>query len=210
MLKNLIYAIILLCAGQMSAQVSNTSTAVSDTTFVNLKDYSSDFIYDIRYATDNNFLKALVYDCGECYLRLKTVKALVQANHEASKLGYKIKIFDCYRPLYVQKKMWKIFPNATYVANPASGSIHNRGGAVDITLVDSMGISLNMGTDFDSFSKRAAHGFKRLPRRVKENRRILREIMEASNFSALASEWWHYNLNNSTKYPVSNFTWKCD
>lgn len=116
--------------------------SISDTTFVNLKDYSADFVYDMKYATEDNFLKAKVYDCAECFLRFKTVKALVKANTKFIKKGYHIKIYDCYRPLDIQKRMWKIVSNPEYVADPAKGSIHNRGGAVDITLVDADGKEL--------------------------------------------------------------------
>ncbi|HQE35157.1 MAG TPA: M15 family metallopeptidase, partial [Flavobacterium alvei] len=106
---------------------SKKAEIVSDTTFVNLKDYSQDFVYDMKYATSDNFLKAKVYDCAECFLRLKTIKALISANADFIKMGYKIKIFDCYRPLDIQKRMWKIVPNPSYVADPSKGSIHNRG-----------------------------------------------------------------------------------
>ena len=182
---------------------------VSDTAFVNLKNYSSDFIYDMRYATENNFLKAQVYDCSECYLRLKTINALIIASELAKQKGMKIKIFDCYRPLDIQKKMFAIVPNPTFVANPATGSIHNRGGAVDITLVDCDGNDLAMGTDFDHFGVEAAHNYKNLPRKVLQNRKKLRKIMEASGFTTIASEWWHYNLYGSKKDAVSNFKWDC-
>ena len=87
---------------------------------------SDDFIYDMKYATNDNFLKSNVYDCAECFLRLKTVKALIMANDKFIKKGYKIKLFDCYRPLDIQKKMWALVPNPEYVADPAKGSIHNR------------------------------------------------------------------------------------
>ncbi|MBC7438374.1 MAG: peptidase M15, partial [Flavobacterium sp.] len=107
---------------------------ISDTTFVKLKDFSNDFVFEMKYATADNFLKAKVYDCAECYLRYKTVKALIKASKKFIKLGYKIKLFDCYRPLDIQKKMWEIVSNPDYVANPSKGSIHNRGGAVDLTL----------------------------------------------------------------------------
>ena len=86
-------------------------TSVNDSTFVNLKQYSQDFEYDMKYATEDNFLKAKVYDCAECFLRLKTVNALIEANKKFLEKGYKIKIFDCYRPLDIQKKMWKIVAN---------------------------------------------------------------------------------------------------
>src|SRR6476469_812111 len=100
---------------------------IDDSTFVNLKDYSKDFVYDMKYATEDNFLKAKVYYCAECYLRLKTVKALADANAEFLKKGYRIKLYDCYRPLDIQKKMWLLFRDPKYVADPAKGSIHNRG-----------------------------------------------------------------------------------
>lgn len=186
------------------------SLPVSDTAFVNLRDYDAGFIYDMKYASTDNFLKARVYDCGECYLRLKTVKALVEARRQAAKHGLCIKLFDCYRPVDVQRKMWAIVPNARYVANPKTGSIHNRGGAVDITLTDSLGQEIDMGTKFDDFSKKAAHDYVRLPKKIRKNREMLREIMESAGFNALNSEWWHYNLANSGSDKVSNFTWKCD
>ena len=139
---------------------------LSDTTFVRLADYSPDFAYDLRYATENNFLKAQVYQCAECYTRVKTAKALIAANREFMNNGYRIKFFDCYRPNSVQYKMWEIVPNPQYVANPVKGSIHNRGGAVDITLVDLEGMELDMGTDFDFFGKRAYHDNYDLPEQL--------------------------------------------
>lgn len=187
-----------------------SSYSQTDTTFVNLKDYSSDFVYDMKYATDSNFLKEKVYDCGECYLRLKTINALVAANKKFIKKGYRIKLFDCYRPLDIQKKMWTIVSNPKYVANPEKGSIHNRGGAVDISLVDIDGNELDMGTQFDHFGIEAAHSYEKLTDNQKKNRKFLRKIMTKSNFQPFESEWWHYNLNDSKKDALSNFKWKCD
>ena len=185
-------------------------TAISDTTFVNLKDYSTDFVYDMKYATEDNFLKAKVYDCAECFLRLKTVKALVKANKKFIRKGYRIQLFDCYRPLDIQKRMWQIVSNPEYVADPAKGSIHNRGGAVDITLVDSNGIALDMGTPFDFFGPEAGHYFENLSDEVKQNRILLKRIMQKSGFIPFNSEWWHYNLNNASKDRVSNTKWNCN
>lgn len=183
---------------------------VNDTVFVNLKEYSKDFVYDMKYATTDNFLKAKVYDCAECFLRLKTVKALIEANKEFIKLGYKIKIFDCYRPLDIQKRMWKIVPNPSYVADPRKGSIHNRGGAVDITLVDEKGTALDMGTSFDFFGIEASHNYKNLSQEIKDNRELLKKTMMAHGFNIIDSEWWHYNLNSALNDKVSNDKWKCD
>lgn len=187
-----------------------TSQIIADSSFVNLKNYNNNFIYDLKYATDDNFLKETVYDCAECYLRYKTIKALILASESFEKDGYKIKLFDCYRSLDVQKKMWKIVNNPSYVANPKTGSVHNRGKAVDLTLVDSDGNELDMGTDFDFFGPKSAHNYKRLSKKVLKNRLYLKNIMEKSGFSALASEWWHYNLNDGLQDPVANFNWDCN
>ena len=192
----------------ISIQSKEVAT-VHDTTFVNLKDYSSDFVLDMRYATENNFLKAKVYDCAECYLRYKTVKKLIEANEKFMQLGYRIKLFDCYRPLDIQKKMWKIVSNPIYVADPKKGSIHNRGAAVDITLVDKNGIELDMGTAFDHFGIEASHEYQDLSDQVLANRKLLKTIMESSSFKTFASEWWHYDLITKEKDAVSNFRWNC-
>lgn len=190
--------------------ISQSKSAIPDTTFVNLETFSKEFVLDMKYATNDNFLKAKVYECSECYLRLKTVNALLKANQKAIKKGYRIKLFDCYRPADIQKKMWKIFPNAKYVANPAKGSIHNRGGALDLTLVDKNGKELDMGTPFDFFGKEAAHAYKDLTEIQLNNRKLLKRIMQNSNFTAIKSEWWHYNLKGSKQDSVSNFKWKCN
>ena len=198
------------------SQVSNVSTSgksnivVNDTTFVNLKDYSADFVYDMKYATEDNFLKAKVYDCAECFLRLKTVNALVEANKKFIKKGYRIKLFDCYRPLDIQKRMWEIVSNPEYVANPAKGSIHNRGGAVDITLVDRSGNELEMGTTFDFFGKEASHNYTNFSPKIINNRKLLKSVMIESGFNSFDSEWWHYNLKSGLNDNVSNVKWQCE
>ncbi|MCZ8228408.1 M15 family metallopeptidase [Flavobacterium sp.] len=184
--------------------------SISDTTFVNLKDYSEDFVYDMKYATTDNFLKSKVYDCAACFLRWKTVKALIKANDTFMQKGFKIKLFDCYRPLDIQKKMWKIVSNPEYVADPAKGSIHNRGGAVDLTLVTLEGKELNMGTAFDFFGKEASHGYLFPDKKVMDNRKMLKKIMLQNGFKAFDSEWWHYNLASGLTDKVSNTKWECD
>jgi len=188
----------------------NEQHTIQDTTFVNLKDYSTDIVYDMRYATTSNFLKEKVYHCAECYLRYKTVKKLIEANQKFIVLGFRIKLYDCYRPLAIQKKMWKIVPNPIYVADPSKGSIHNRGGAVDITLVDKNGLELEMGTTFDYFGKEASHNYTDLPEKVLQNRKLLKEIMESCSFKAFQSEWWHYHLISDELDPISNFKWNCN
>ena len=178
--------------------------------FVRLKDLSADFVYELKYATPDNFLKQAVYDCGECYLRKSTAEALVKANEAFKQLGYRIKLFDCYRPLSVQKKMWKILPGTHYVANPAKGSKHNRGAAVDLTLVDAQGKELNMGTPFDFFGKEAHHTYTKHSKEVLENRKLLKETLDKFNFKSIYSEWWHYEYRPEMQSKVENFEWQCN
>jgi len=185
-------------------------SSLPDTLFIRLADYSDGFAYDMRYATENNFLKEKVYDCAECYTRVKTAKALLAANAEFKGKGVKIKFFDCYRPNSVQYKMWEIIPNPQYVANPKKGSIHNKGGAVDITLETLDGKELDMGTDFDFFGKRAYHDMTDLPQQILDNRKILKETMEKHGFWSIRTEWWHYNLSAASNDPVANFKWECE
>ncbi|AVM49263.1 M15 family metallopeptidase [Capnocytophaga sp. oral taxon 878] len=177
--------------------------------FVLLKSLSSNFVFDMKYATPDNFLKQAVYECGDCYLRKSTAEALVKANAEFLKLGYRIKLFDCYRPLAVQKKMWKILPGTHYVANPAKGSKHNRGAAVDLTLVDKDGNELDMGTPFDFFGKEAHHTCTTLPKKVLENRKLLKDILNKYNFKSIYSEWWHYEYRPEMQSKVEDFQWEC-
>lgn len=197
-------------SSKKSAVLLDINLEKDDNAFVNLKNYSHDFVFDMKYATADNFLKEQVYPCDECFLRVKTIKSLLQANKAFIVKGYRIKLYDCYRPLAIQKKMWKIVPNPTYVANPKKGSIHNKGGAVDITLVDSLGVELNMGTGFDFFGPEAGHNYNNLSPEILANRQLLKTIMLQYNFTSFDSEWWHYNLDNSATDEVSNLKWRCE
>ena len=195
---------------QNEVYTSEVKEEIADTVFVNLKDFSQDFIYDMKYATDDNFLKAKVYDCAECFLRMKTVQALIAANNEFKKKGFTIKLYDCYRPLSIQKKMWEIVSNPEYVADPKKGSIHNRGGAVDISLVDSNGKEVDMGTPFDFFGIQASHNYTQLSKKIQSNRKYLKKVMIKNGFNSFDSEWWHYNLKTGLKDKVSNQKWSCN
>ncbi len=183
--------------------------SLADTAFVRLSDYCPDFSYDLRYATEDNFLETAVYECPKCYTRARTARALIAANRELMERGVRIRFFDCYRPNSVQYKMWEILPNPQYVANPQKGSHHNRGGAVDITLETLDGKPLDMGTDFDFFGRRAYHDTRDLPAHILENRSLLKQTMEKHGFQSVRTEWWHYNLKAAFLYPVADFRWPC-
>lgn len=179
---------------------------LADTSFVNIKDYSDHFAYDMRYATDNNFLKEKVYDCDHCLMRYEVAKALIKANDSLNQLGYKIKFFDCFRPVDVQMKMWEIYPDARYVANPhKTGSVHNKGAALDITLVELNNTEVDMGTDFDHFGKEAHHTYEALPDKVLNNRKVLKSVMQAFGFNPIRTEWWHYNFGKNSSYKISDY-----
>jgi len=169
------------------------------------------FVLDLRYATEDNFTKIQIYDCDRCFLRPAIADKLLEINRAVGKQrNCAIKLFDCYRPLPAQQKLWDIVPNATYVANPAKGSMHNRGAAVDLTLVDlKTGVALDMGTDFDHFGPEARPAYSKLPNRILQNRQYLKSLMEAHGFRGIKSEWWHYSLSG-TGAPLSSWEWACD
>jgi D-alanyl-D-alanine dipeptidase len=189
---------------------SSIEVTSDDKDFVNIESMSNEFILDMKYATSNNFLKEKVYSCAKCFVRKEVAEALIKANNELLTQGYRIKFFDCYRPYSVQKKMWKIFPNPGYVADPKGGSIHNRGAAVDISLVRSGGGHVDMGTKFDHFGKEAHHSYRSLSPTVLGHRKLLKETMQKYGFKTIRTEWWHYNFKGNTKYEISDFSWKCD
>lgn len=192
-------------------EIEDTYAHVHDTAFVVMSEFALGFAYDMKYATDDNFLNKTVYTCDDCLLRKEVAEALEEANNSFNKLGLRIKFFDCYRPVDVQKQMWKIYPDARYVANPyGSGSIHNRGGAVDITLENFDGEELDMGTGFDHFGREAHHAYANLSDTIISNRKLLKSTMEAHGFKAITSEWWHYGYSSATKYGLSNFSVECD
>jgi len=174
--------------------------------FVDIHQMDPSIVLDIRYATSNNFLHRAVYKQARCFLIKEAALKLQEVQNELKQLGLGLKIFDGYRPLRVQKKMWQIMPNPKYVANPAKGSRHNRGCAVDLTLVDSTGKELNMPTEFDNFTVKAHHNYMKLPARVRLNRWILKTVMEKHGFKSISSEWWHYDMVGWRKYPVMDFS----
>lgn len=159
---------------------------------------------ELRYATTNNFMKRAVYPASaRCYLRAPVAARLaaVQRVLEASGLG--LKVYDCYRPRPVQQLLWDITPDERYVAPPSKGSRHNRGAAVDLTLVDAQGRELPMPTEYDAFSVKAHRSFGDLPAEQKQNRARLEDAMKAAGFVPLSTEWWHFDDPDSARYPLA-------
>ena len=185
-------------------KASSNSLKVIDG-FVKVSDIDSNILIDLKYATTNNFTHQKVYPTDICVLRLSTAEKLAKANAEFEKMGYRIKIWDAYRPLSVQKIFWSIEPNAKYVANPATGgSIHNRGCAVDITLVDKDGNDLSMPSGFDDFTEKAYPSNPDMSSEARANLDILTKVMTENGFVTITTEWWHFEDSNKNKYPVSD------
>lgn len=177
---------------------------------VNLKFFSTEFSYDIRYATSNNFMKIQLYDCEACLLQESVAKALNEANQYFYENGYKIKIYDCYRPLDIQKLMWEKIPNAIYVANPYDGgSVHNRGAAVDITLVTLDDRFVDMGTDYDHFGREAHIDYEGHSQSILSNRKLLIDGMRLFGFNTIQSEWWHFSYRKNTSFSIMNTPLPC-
>ena len=177
---------------------------------VELKSKIPSLIYDIRYATTNNFTGTQLYQKGDqTFLRLPAARALMLVQNERAPKGYGLKIWDAYRPYRATQTMWNLVQDERYVANPAKGSGHNRGLAVDVTIIDlATGKELEMGTGYDNFSDTAHHSFQNLSATVMQNRSLLKTIMGKAGFTALPTEWWHYYWPNDKAYDVMDFSFE--
>ena len=169
-------------------------------------------VLDLRYATDSNFVGERMYTCGRCFLRPGAAKSLVALQGQLRELGLGFKLFDCYRPLDVQWRLWNKVPDRRYVADPRKGSQHNRGVAVDLTLVRlSSGEELDMGTAYDYFGGEAWHratpGF---PSPIRDNREQLLSLMESAGWRRTSSEWWHYSWREPGGAAIAEEEWACE
>lgn len=176
--------------------------AGNDADLVDVQKVIPGIVLDIRYATTNNFTGQKLYPVSKCYLRREAADDLKQVQDDLRGMGLALKIFDGYRPLSVQKKMWAIYPHEDYVANPAKGSRHNRGAAVDLTLIRTDGSEVPMPTPFDTFSIKAHRDYKELPADVLHNRDLLEKVMTRHHFHGLESEWWHFDLKDFKRYEI--------
>ncbi len=167
---------------------------------VNLKDIDPTIVVELRYATENNFTEQIIYPFELCLLRKSTAEKLAAAQAEVREDGLRLKVWDAYRPLEAQEKLWEVVSDPIYVANPAIGSNHNRGAAVDVTLVDKDGKELVMPTGFDDFSAQASRNYPNIPEEAEKNMNYLTEVMIRNGFTPIHSEWWHYNDEDIQDY----------
>jgi len=183
----------------------------SNNAMIALRSYIPGIVYELRYASTNNFMKRPMYpkNTRSTYMRLPAAVALKQVQEELNRNGIGLKIWDAYRPYSVTVDFWELVRDDRYVADPKKGSGHNRGIAVDCTLIDmKTGKELDMGTGFDNFTDTAHHTFKNLPDKILENRSLLRRTMEKFGFVAFATEWWHYSLPQPERFAILNLSFK--
>ena len=166
--------------------------------------------YDWKYATINNFTQQILYKNPAAYVRIQAAQALQLIEIDLKEQGIGLLIFDAYRPYSVTKKMWEAVPDESYAANPAKGSNHNRGAAIDVSLYNlQSGDPLQMPTLFDDFSEKAHHNYMQLPQEILTNRSILKNIMTKYGFMALETEWWHYYLPNAaSRFELLDFNFR--
>jgi D-alanyl-D-alanine dipeptidase len=158
---------------------------------------------DIRYATTNNFMKQVMYKQARAFARRPVVEQLKLIQAELNKKGYGLKIFDAYRPYSITVDFFKRAKNKDFVANPAKGSKHNRGCAVDLTLIDlKTGKDIPMPTPYDSFEPAAAPHYNKLPAQLIKNRDFLIQTMHAHGFKVIYNEWWHFDFTGWPNYEL--------
>ncbi len=175
---------------------------MSEDNLVEITEKNFDVILDLRYASENNVCGHKLYAEPICYLHEAAVEPLKIAINSAKNLGLKLKIFDGFRPIEVQKYMYEKFPG-DFVSNPENGVVpHCRGVAIDLTLADSAGNELDMGSDFDDFSEIAFHNCAKISVEAQRNRLLLLGLMSAAGFDFYSKEWWHYQLFKPREYQI--------
>ena len=190
---------------QTSPPVMESSTEPpepEDEALVRVADYIPNIRQNLLYATQENFTGQQIYDFADAYLRYGTVKKLKAACEELARQNLGILIWDGFRPLAAQEKLWEICPDPAYVSHPVTGSrSHCRGSAIDLTLVNlKTGESLTMPTGFDDFSKLADRDYSDCSAEAAYNARLLEEVMQRHGFKPYSAEWWHYS--DTDDYPV--------
>lgn len=192
-------------AQEIITQEITTEKEPENDEYVLVKKYIPDIYVELMYATDNNFTGVRIYDFTDAYLRYGTVKKLANVQKELKEQGYSLKIWDAYRPFEAQQKLWEVYPDSNYVANPANGMRrHNLGGTVDITMVAADGSVISMPTEFDDFSLKADRDYSDIEdEEAVKNVMILQNVMENNGFTGYQGEWWDYS--DTVEYEAVDF-----
>jgi D-alanyl-D-alanine dipeptidase len=171
-------------------------------TLVEITPATHDVELDIAYATERNVTGRPVYQRAACHLHRDAESKLKHAVALARPLGFRLRVFDAFRPAEAQWVLWNACPDPDFLADPRRGSPHSRGVAVDVTLLDSGGAALDMGTGFDAFTPLSHHANRDIPVEAQRNRIVLLGIMSAAGWDFYSKEWWHYQLFDARRYPL--------
>ena len=190
---------------KVTIQEITTEKEPEDDEYVLVKKYMPDIYVELMYATENNFTGVRIYGFTDAYFRYGTVKKLANVQKELKEQGYRLKIWDAYRPFEAQQKLWEVYPDPNYVANPANGmKKHNLGGTVDITMVAADGSVISMPTEFDDFSLKADRDYSDIEdEEAVKNVMILQNAMENNGFTGYQGEWWDYS--DTVEYEAVDF-----
>lgn len=169
---------------------------------IHITEQNHDVVIELIYATENNFTGQVIYERPLCFLHPKAEAGLRHAIAAARKSGFRLKIFDAFRPQEAQEALWAIAPNPDYVADPKKGSPHTRGVAVDLTLIGADGQALDMGTPVDTMNPASHHFHEAHPAAIQINRMRLLTIMLEAGFTHHPREWWHYQLPDAAQFPL--------
>jgi D-alanyl-D-alanine dipeptidase len=181
----------------------------SDNELINLETFIPGIVLDIRYATKNNFTKEQIYNVPRAYARKPVAIGLKKAQEEFKKSGVGIKIFDAYRPYAATVKFYEVYPDTTFVASPYRGSRHNRGCAIDMTLIDlKTGRELDMPTGYDAFVKAARPTYPVNDEKIKKNRALIIDVMAMYGFRVNSSEWWHFDYRGYKAFSVLDISFE--
>lgn len=162
-------------------------------------------LVDLKYSTSDNFTGEVIYPFKQCLLVEEAALNLKEVQEELAAIGLCLKVWDGFRPLNVQWKLWNLVPDERYVSDPRKGGHHTRGTAVDVTLVTLDGKELPMPSGFDDFSERAHRDFQDCLSELKENSQLLEDVMERHGFKGLPTEWWHFDLVGWESYPPLDY-----
>jgi len=195
----------------LAAQPPKETGEFRKSDFVELTRLDPTIKLDIRYASTNNFLGSVFYSQPRAFMQRPAAEAVVRANQKLKKLGYGLLIHDAYRPWYITKVFWDATPidKHVFVADPAQGSRHNRGCAVDLTLYElKTGKPVEMVSTYDETTDRAYPDYPGGTSLQRWHRKLLREAMESEGFAVYEAEWWHFDYKDWRHYPIGNATFE--
>lgn len=175
---------------------------MAETALIEITPENRPILLDLAYATARNITGRPVYRRALCYLHADAAARLDQAVALARALDLRLKIFDAFRPSEAQWVLWNARPDPDFLADPRRGSPHSRGAAIDVTLVDSAGAELDMGTGFDAFTPLSHHASTAISTAAQRNRFLLLGLMTAAGWDFYRNEWWHYQLFDARRYPL--------